>query len=80
MTLKDKQHTKNNDWGVPTQMFYYQDVKEALEDWKMWNRACIRAGNMKTKEADTLFEILEKKYNCPRYELGFIKIFGDFEK
>ena len=26
------------------------------------------------------FEILEKKYNCPRYELGFIKIFGDFEK
>lgn len=30
MTLKEKEHTKNNDWGVPTQMYYKQDVKNHL--------------------------------------------------
>lgn len=34
MTLLNKQHTKNNDWGVPTKMFYYADVKKAIIKFK----------------------------------------------
>jgi hypothetical protein len=33
-TLKEKEHTKNNDWGTPTQMYYKQDVKEAVLEFE----------------------------------------------
>ncbi len=66
MALIDKQHTKNNNWEVPTQMFYYQDVKEAvieLDDWLYNNRH---------KEVDyfTYQDIRKQLY----------KIMGDFTK
>jgi len=58
----------------------YCDIQDSINDWILFVKACNLAGQFKSKEAKNIFNKLCKRYKCKRYELGFNKIIGNWEK
>jgi len=82
MSLKDLIITLDKDYINGYIRDY--DVREAFQDHSKWLKIidwrANHIGQEDNKEILKLVNELTLKYECPFHELGFVKIFGDWDE